>query len=46
MLVRVSTVEPANEHAYRVQARFIDQMLDALPPKGRNRLLGAATSRG
>jgi EpsI family protein len=46
MLVRVSTVEPDNEHAYRVQARFIDQMLDALPPKGRNRLLGAATSRG
>jgi len=46
MLVRVSTVEPDAAHAYQVQERFVNQMLDALPPKGRGRLLGAATGRG
>jgi len=46
MLVRVSTVEADAEHAYHVQERFVNQMLDALAPKGRTRLLGAATGRG
>lgn len=46
MLVRVSTVEADEKHAYQVQERFVNQMLDALSPKGRGRLLGAATGRG
>jgi EpsI family protein len=46
MLVRVSTVEPDEASAYRVQDRFVNQMLDALTPRDRSRLLGAATNHG
>jgi EpsI family protein len=46
MLVRVSTVATDENDAYRVHARFVNQMLDALSPKDRGRLLGAATGRG
>jgi EpsI family protein len=46
MLVRVSTIQPDENNAYQVQARFVNQMLDALSPKDRTRLLGAATNRG
>lgn len=46
MLVRVSSVEADQGHAYRLQERFVIQMLNALSPKDRQRLLGAATSHG
>jgi EpsI family protein len=46
MLVRVSTIQPDENNAYQVQARFVNQMLDALSPKDRTRLLGAATNQG
>jgi EpsI family protein len=46
MLVRVSTVEANEASAYRVQDRFVSQMLGALKPRDRNRLLGAATNQG
>jgi EpsI family protein len=41
MLVRVSTIERDEGNAYQVQARFVTQMLDALAPRDRMRLLGA-----
>jgi len=44
MLVRVSTIGPDVAQAYRVQGRFVNQMLDALSPRDRTRLLGAATA--
>jgi EpsI family protein len=46
MLVRVSTIGTDQQAAYQVQARFVNQMLDALAPRDRARLLGAATDRG
>jgi EpsI family protein len=46
MLVRVSTIEADEGNAYRVQDRFVNQMLDALTPRDRARLLGAPASRG
>jgi EpsI family protein len=46
MLVRVSTIEPDKNAAYRVQDDFVNQMMDALSPKDRTRLLGAATHPG
>jgi len=46
MLVRVSTVDPDKDNAYRVQERFVNQMLEALSPKDRTHLLGAATNQG
>jgi EpsI family protein len=46
MLVRVSTIQTDEKDAYQVQARFVNQMLDALSPKDRTRLLGAATNQG
>lgn len=46
MLVRVSTIEPDDAGAYRVQDRFVNQMLDALKPDDRVRLMGAATNHG
>jgi EpsI family protein len=46
MLVRVSTIEPNEANAYRVQDRFVNQLLDALKPQDRARLLGAATNHG
>jgi EpsI family protein len=46
MLVRVSTIDADENSAYRVQDRFVNQMLDAMSPRGRQRLLGAATNKG
>lgn len=46
MLVRVSTIEADEVNAYKVQDRFVHQMLSALDPQARSRLLGAATNHG
>jgi EpsI family protein len=46
MLVRVSTIDADDAGAYRVQDRFVNQLLDALKPQDRARLLGAATNHG
>ncbi len=46
MLVRVSTIEADESNAYKVQDRFVKQMLGALDPQARSRLLGAATNHG
>jgi len=46
MLVRVSTIEADEHNAYRVQDRFVNQMLDAMSPRDRLRLLGASTNKG
>jgi EpsI family protein len=46
MLVRVSTIGADEGAAYQVQARFVNQMLDALAPRDRTRLLGAVTNQG
>jgi EpsI family protein len=46
MLVRVSTIDANEAGAYRVQDRFVNQLLDALRPQDRARLLGAATNHG
>jgi hypothetical protein len=46
MLVRVSTIDANDAGAYRVQDRFVNQMLDALKPHDRVRLMGAATNHG
>jgi EpsI family protein len=46
MLVRVSTIEADEGNAYKVQDRFVNQMLSALDPQARSRLLGAATTHG
>ncbi|ALK96336.1 EpsI family protein [Massilia sp. WF1] len=46
MLVRVSTIEADETSAYKVQDRFVKQMLSAVDPQARSRLLGAATSHG
>ncbi|MGO4479268.1 exosortase-associated protein EpsI, B-type [Massilia sp. 2TAF26] len=46
MLVRVSTIEADEGNAYKVQDRFVNQMLGALDPQARSRLLGAATNHG
>jgi EpsI family protein len=46
MLVRVSTVEADEHGAYRVQDRFVNQMLDAMSPHDRMKLVGASTNKG
>jgi EpsI family protein len=46
MLVRVSTIDANDAGAYRVQDRFVNQMLDALKPHDRVRLMGATTNHG
>jgi EpsI family protein len=46
MLVRVSTIDTDEASAYRIQDRFVQQMLAALKPRERSRLLGAATKHG
>jgi EpsI family protein len=46
MLVRVSTIEPDAGAAYRVQDRFVEQMLEALSATDRARLLGANVDQG
>jgi hypothetical protein len=45
MLVRVSTIAADPDTAYRVHDRFVNQMLDAMSPRDRTRLLGAATGK-
>lgn len=46
MLVRVSTIDADEAGAYRVQDRFVNQMLSALDPQARTRLMGAGTNHG
>jgi EpsI family protein len=46
MLVRVSTIEADENSAYRVQDRFVNQMLDAMSPHDRLKLMGASTNKG
>ncbi|WP_338758403.1 exosortase-associated protein EpsI, B-type [Massilia sp. METH4] len=40
MLVRVSAIDRDAEHSYRVQDRFVQDMLTAVSPEARNRLIG------
>jgi EpsI family protein len=42
MLVRVSTIQASEADAWRLQDRFVTEMLDALAPRDRARLLGGA----
>jgi EpsI family protein len=46
MLVRVSTVQADEQAAYRLQDRFVAQMLDVLDARDRTRLLGSAGQNG
>jgi EpsI family protein len=46
MLVRVSTIGADEGNAYKIQDRFVNEMLGALGPQARSRLLGAATNHG
>jgi EpsI family protein len=46
MLVRISTIQASDTQAWRVQDRFVTAMLDALAPRDRARLLGAAARKG
>jgi EpsI family protein len=46
MLVRVSTIQADEQGAYRLQDRFVGQMLDVLDSKDRLRLLGSRGHKG
>ncbi|WP_020652580.1 exosortase-associated protein EpsI, B-type [Massilia niastensis] len=46
MLVRVSTIQVDERAAYRVQDRFVTDMLAVLAPRDRARLVGAGTAPG
>jgi EpsI family protein len=46
MLVRVSTIQADEQGAYRLQDRFVGQMLDVLDSKDRLRLLGSRGHEG
>ncbi|GGE67355.1 hypothetical protein GCM10008020_09670 [Massilia psychrophila] len=46
MLVRVSSIQADEESAYRLQDRFVGQMLDVLDGKDRVRLLGSPGQGG
>jgi EpsI family protein len=46
MLVRVSTIQANEQDAYRLQDKFVAQMLDVLDSKDRVRLLGSAARNG
>jgi EpsI family protein len=46
MLVRVSTIQASDEQAYRLQDRFIAQMLGVMAARDRARLLGTAGKQG
>jgi EpsI family protein len=46
MLVRVSTIQASDADAYRVQDRFVNQMLDVMAARDRARLLGASGRHG
>ena len=41
MLVRVSSIDRQTAAAYELQARFLEQLSDALPEDARNRVVGA-----
>ncbi len=41
MLVRVSTIQASDTQAYRVQDRFVGELLGGMAPRDRARLLGA-----
>jgi hypothetical protein len=41
MLVRVSTIQASETEAFRVQDRFVADMLGVMAPRDRVRLLGA-----
>jgi EpsI family protein len=40
LLFRVSSIDPEPENAYRIQDRFVNELLQALPPADRFRLSG------
>ncbi|GAB3448901.1 EpsI family protein [Massilia solisilvae] len=46
MLVRVSTIQPGATEAYKVQDRFVNDMLGAMAARDRARLLGASGKQG
>ncbi len=46
MLVRVSTIGPDPEAAYRVQDRFVTSLLGAMSPEDRARLVGSDVAKG
>jgi EpsI family protein len=46
MLVRVSTIQAGEADAWRVQDRFVTEMLDVMAPRDRARLLGALGKPG
>ena len=41
MLIRVSSIDPDTQQAYRIHDAFIDQMLSAVAPAQRQRLVGS-----
>ena len=45
LLVRVSSIDPDLDRAFSLQAAFIDEMLQALSPAVRARVIGAQTDR-
>lgn len=46
MLVRVSTIQAGEADAWRLQDRFVNQMLDVMAARDRARLLGAGGKQG
>ena len=46
MLVRVSTIQASDTDAYRIQDRFVSDMLDVLQPQDRARLIGEQRAQG
>lgn len=46
MLVRVSTIEADEANAWKVQDRFVNQLLGAVDPRARVRLMGEAPNHG
>lgn len=46
MLIRVSSIDPVNAHAFSQHERFIDQMLGAMTPTARVSVLGRAARPG
>ncbi len=46
LLVRVSSIDPDNRHAFEVQERFIAAMLQAMTPGGREVMLGKLAVKG
>jgi hypothetical protein len=41
MLVRVSSIDSDASHAYRLQESFVRDLVAAMPPKDRVRLIGS-----